>query len=83
MPKIKKTKKKQKRPKKLEKTIKVKKTKLIPILDEEDEDESGIYIDKEDMQILYNAISKYTPSEKERQNYELLLEEFEEMLVVD
>jgi hypothetical protein len=49
----------------------------------EDEDESGMYFEKEDIQILYNALRGYTPTEEEELRYELLLEEFEEILVVD
>ncbi len=66
--------------KKLTKTKKIRKTKLIV---ETDEDEGGMFLDKEEIQIIYNALSKYTPTEKEDQVYELLLEEFEEILVVD
>jgi hypothetical protein len=51
--------------------------------EEVDEEESGMFLEKEDIQIIYNALSKYKPPEKEEQRYELLLEEFEEILVVD
>jgi hypothetical protein len=50
--------------------------------DEEDEDESGIYLDKASVQIIYNALSQYTPTPDEENVYGVLHEEFEEMLVV-
>ena len=51
-------------------------------LDDEDE-ESGIYLDKESIQIIYNALSKYKPTKNEENVYWVLHEQFEEMLVVD
>jgi hypothetical protein len=51
--------------------------------DEEDEDESGIYLDKASVQIIYNALSQYTPTPDEENVYGVLHEEFEEMLVVE
>jgi hypothetical protein len=48
-----------------------------------DEDESGMYLEKEDLKIIYNALSKYTPTEEEEQLHDMLLEPFEEILVVD
>jgi hypothetical protein len=74
MPKTKKSKKKLKK--------KGMKTKLIPVLDE-DEDESGIYLDKESIQIIYNALREYKPTGSEEHLHSVLLEEFEEILVVD
>jgi hypothetical protein len=50
---------------------------------EEEEDESGMYLEKEDLQIIFNALREYKPSEEEVQRYDLLLEEFDEILVVD
>ena len=50
---------------------------------DEDFDESGMYLEKEDLKIIYNALSKYTPTEKEEQMHGILLEQFEEILVVD
>lgn len=49
----------------------------------ENEDESGIYLDKESIQIIYNALHEYKPTESEEHLHSLLLEEFEELLVVD
>ena len=42
-----------------------------------------MFVEKEDIQIIYNALRKYTPTADEEQRYELLLEEFDEILVVD
>jgi hypothetical protein len=83
-------------PKKLRNEKKQKKTKrgmkiiLIPATDavseneeEEDEDESGMYLDKESIQIIYNALHEYKPTESEEHLHSVLLEEFEEILVVD
>jgi hypothetical protein len=66
--------------KKLTKTKKVRKTKLIV---ETDEDEGGMFLDKEEVQIIYNALREYKPTEKEEHLHSVLLEEFEEILVVD
>ena len=49
----------------------------------EEEGERGMYLEKEDVKLIYNALRKYTPAEKEMQRYELLLESFDEILVVD
>jgi hypothetical protein len=76
---------KTKKPKKKQnKTRKGMGTKIFPRLDEaEEEDESGMYLDKESIQIVYNALSNYKPSEREEHLHSVLLEEFEEILVVD
>ena len=66
--------------KKLTKTKKIKKTKLII---ETDEDEGGMFVDKEEVHIIYNALREYKPTEKEEHLHSVLLEEFEEILVVD
>jgi len=65
-------------------------TKIIPVLadnlsseEEGDEDEGGVFLEKEDIQIIYNSLRGYKPTEEELQRYELLLESFEEILVVD
>ena len=61
------------------------KTKMIPMFDEDDdeEDESGMYLDKESIQLIYNALHTYKPTEHEEHLHSVLLEEFEEILVVD
>ncbi len=66
--------------KKLTKTKKSKQTKLIV---ETDEDEGGIMLEKEDVQLIYNALNSYKPTEKEEYLHSVLLEQFEEILVVD
>jgi hypothetical protein len=50
---------------------------------DEDEDESGIHLEKEDVLLIYNALTNYKPTGDEDLLYETLLEQFEEMLVVD
>jgi hypothetical protein len=49
----------------------------------EESDESGMYLDKESIQIIYNALREYKPTEDEEHLLSVLLEEFEEILVVD
>jgi hypothetical protein len=66
--------------KKLTKTKKIRKTKLIV---ETDEYEGEKFLDKEEVQIIYNALHEYKPTESEEHLHSLLLEEFEELLVVD
>ena len=50
---------------------------------EEEFDESGMFLDKESVQLIYNALSTYKPTEREEHLHSVLLEEFEEVLVVD
>jgi hypothetical protein len=78
--------------KKTMKTKKGRQTKIsiVPVDDlssqgdrDEDFDEGGMYLEKEDLKIIYNALSKYTPTENEEQLHGILLEQFEEILVVD
>ena len=45
--------------------------------------ESGMFIEKEDLLILYHALDAYKPSEKEKQLHGILLEQFEEILISD
>jgi hypothetical protein len=57
-------------------------------LDEEDiddeDDESGMYLEKEDVLVIYNALKNYKPvNEDEEMTYEMLVEQFEEILIVD
>ena len=51
--------------------------------DEEDEYDGGMFLEKEEMQLIYNALSTYKPTEREEHLHSVLLEEFEEILVVD
>jgi hypothetical protein len=55
----------------------------MPEVDEEDENESGMFLEKEDVRLIYNALKAYKPREEEENLHSVLLESFEEMLVVD
>ena len=50
---------------------------------EEEFDEGGMSLDKEEIQLIYNALHEYKPTEDEEYLHSVLLEEFEEILVVD
>ena len=50
---------------------------------EEEFDEGGMFLDKESIQIIFNALRAYKPTEDEEHLLSVLLEEFEEILVVD
>ena len=51
---------------------------------DEDEDGGGMYLEKEDIQLIYTALNNYKPSnEDEEMLHEMLLEQFEEILIVD
>jgi hypothetical protein len=82
-PKKLKNKKKQKKTKKGMKIIPMPATETTSENEEENEDESGMYLDKESIQIIYNALHEYKPTESEEHLHSVLLEEFEEILVVD
>ncbi len=45
--------------------------------------ENGIYLQEEDVKIIYHALAVYKPTEDEEHLHSLLLEEFEGILVVD
>jgi hypothetical protein len=69
---------------------KTKKTKIILVPDDDgdledegDKDAGGMFLEKEDTQLIYNALSRYKPTEDEERLHSVLLEEFEEILVVD
>ena len=52
-------------------------------LDEEDE-EGGIHLEKEDVLLIYNALKHYKPVNMDEEMLsEVLLEQFEEILIVD
>jgi hypothetical protein len=55
----------------------------MPEDDVMDEDESGMFLEKEDVQLIYNALKHYKPTEDEEVLHGTLLESFEETLVVD
>jgi len=78
--------------KKTKKTKKGMQTKIsiVPVDDisskednDEEFDEGGMFLEKEDVQLIYNALSKYKPTEDEEHLHSMLLEQFEEILVVD
>ena len=53
-------------------------------MDNEDEDAGGIYLEKEDVLLLYQALKHYKPgTEDEEMTHEMLIEQFEEILIVD
>jgi len=53
-------------------------------LDEDEEDAGGIYLEKEDVLVIYKALKHYKPgTDDEEMVYEMLVEQFEEILVVD
>src|SRR5215208_6375111 len=52
-------------------------------LDEDDEYDSGMYLEKDDIQLIYNALKEYKPVGEENNLHGVLLEEFEELLVVN
>src|SRR5689334_4393848 len=72
-------------------TNKARGTQVIPLppddpsatAEDETEEESGIYLEQEDIRILTNALRAYEPGVDEAQRYELLCEELEEILAVD
>ena len=79
-----------KRKKKNKKTKKAVRTKIILVPDdevapedEEDEYEGGMFLEKESIKLIYNALHEYKPTEDEEHLHSVLLEEFEEILVVD
>jgi hypothetical protein len=42
-----------------------------------------MFLEKEDVQLIYHALREYKPAEQETHLHSVLLEEFEEILVVD
>jgi hypothetical protein len=53
-------------------------------IDEQDEDAGGIHLEKEDVLVIYKALKNYKPgTEDEEMTYEMLCEQFEEILIVD
>jgi hypothetical protein len=56
----------------------------MPELDEDaEEDAGGMFLEKEDVRLLCNALRAYKPTQDEELLHSTLLEEFEEILVVD
>jgi hypothetical protein len=53
-------------------------------LDEDEEDAGGIYLEKEDVLVLYKALKNYKPgTDEEEMTHEMLVDQFEETLIVD
>ena len=53
-------------------------------MDNEDEDADGIYLEKEDVLLIYKALKNYKPgNDEEEMTHEMLVEQFEEILIVD
>ena len=53
-------------------------------IDDEEDDQSGMYLEKEDMLLIYKALKNYQPgTDDEEITHELLIEQFEEILIVD
>jgi hypothetical protein len=75
--------------KKRKKTVTRMRTRLIlpgediPEEEDIDENEGGMFLGKEDVRLIYNAMKHYKPSQEEESLHSMLLESFEEMLVVD
>ena len=55
----------------------------MPAEEDIEEHEGGMFLEKEDVQLIYNALREYKPNAKEAHLHSVLLEEFEEILVVD
>jgi hypothetical protein len=76
----------QKKKKQKKKADKKQAIKIILSTDEEEDEEGegGIYLEKEDVQLLYKALKNYKPgNDEEEMTYEMLVEQFEEILIVD
>jgi hypothetical protein len=48
-----------------------------------EEAEGGIFLTKEDIQLIYKSLRGYTPTEKEAHLHGILVEEFEELLATE
>jgi hypothetical protein len=47
------------------------------------EAEGGMLLEKEDIQLIYKALRSYTPTGKEEQLHDILVESFEELLATE
>jgi hypothetical protein len=43
----------------------------------------GMLLEKEDIRLIYKALRRYPPTEKEEQLYDILVEWFEELLAIE
>ena len=50
---------------------------------EGEEATGGVLLEKEDIQLIYKALRSYTPTGKEEQLYDILVESFEELLATE
>jgi hypothetical protein len=50
---------------------------------QDDGDEAGMLLEKDSVPLIYNALKEYKPTAEEGNLHSVLLEEFEEILVVD
>jgi hypothetical protein len=50
---------------------------------DDDSDDGGMFLGKEDVQLIYNALREYKPTPDEELLHGIWLEEFEMMLVAD
>ncbi|MDQ3960276.1 MAG: hypothetical protein M3255_08375 [Pseudomonadota bacterium] len=55
----------------------------MPAAEDITENEGGMFLEKEDVRLIYHALREYKPAEKEAHLHSVLLEEFEEILAVD
>ena len=55
----------------------------MPAEEDIEENEGGIFLEKEDVLLIYKAMKSYKPSQEEEVLHSTLLESFEEILVVD
>ena len=55
----------------------------MPAVEDIDENEGGMFFEKQDVRLIYHALREYKPAENEAHVYSVLLEDFEEILVVD
>jgi hypothetical protein len=52
--------------------------------EEEEDDEGGMHFEKDDVLLIYKALKNYKPvNDDEEMTHEMLVEQFEEMLIVD
>ena len=78
---------KQRKQRKIDESMKIILTDTRDATAEQEEEDvtemGGILWDKADMQLLYHALMHYKPTEEEKQLWDILCEEFEEILVCD
>jgi hypothetical protein len=55
----------------------------MPAEKDMEENEGGMFLEKEDVRLIYQALREYKPAEQEAHLHSVLVEEFEEILAVD